>query len=137
MTVFAFLATAATVHGFMRRDAWAAGLAIAFVWLAAALAVTATEGGAWICVFAFLTGAVNANAASRAGSAAAVLWWALAAFLMVLLDGAHWLAALAFVLGALRFGVSLWRTPSRIEWDFRADDDGTMAGRPPRGGARR
>ena len=136
MTVFAALATAATVHSFMRRDDWLAGIAIAFVWAAAALAVRFTEGGAWICVFAFLTGAAGANAASRAGSAAAMLWWALAAFLMVLLDGAHWLAALAFVLGLLRFGVNAWRLPRRIEWDFRADDDGAFAGKPPRGGAR-
>ena len=99
------------------------------------MAVIATEGGAWITVFAFVaTGAVanygsmNRDAflvglASRGAAAVPSLApdsWARSH--PRLGAGRPLVRVAAFIVSTLQFGVFGVRFPTRIEWDFRSDD---------------
>ena len=127
VSVFAFLATGAVVHSFMRRDSYLGGLGIVVAWLVVGLAVSLADQDppSWLCVFAFLTSGAVANSRGDRRGLAATIWWGLAGLIMVASDGWYWLGVIAFVLTVSSLGFGGFSFPRRLEWDlFDRDEDG-------------
>ena len=127
ISIFAFLSTAATVHSFMKRDAYLGGLGIALPWLLVGFAVAGDteQAPAWISIFAFLTAGAIANSRGNRRGLAALIWWGAAGAIMWLTGGWYWLSVIAFGLTVSSLGVGGFSFPRGIEWDlFDRDDDG-------------
>ncbi len=121
VSVPALFATGLTSFGRVDREAILSPLGITASWVAVAVAVVGTEGGAWITVFALLaTGALANVKGHRMIGVLAILGWGVSAFLIILFDGAYWIVAIAFVLSLAHFSGHGLRIPTRFEWDFRS-----------------